>query len=303
MSDRRWDNPDWHEGMTLPSRKNKHKNGRKKKSQERTGRGEGTQTQQPDATHSALQEIQQAQAEATATAELQKPREIGAEAEGDVRAFSGGRAEAEAGVRTPRGARADARADAGVSSRTDTDEQAPSGLHTKAEADARVWRETDVDTPTAPPASEASAQSIVPEPTARSKSETRSDATTFVDDELISDEADQEGDLQPFFSRWQRVLIWSGTILVVLFVLAWGKIGYVHHVPDLVRQNVTAYDRGPAFLIIKPWWFGPPVIDLTEYTRSGETPDWDIYRARLGDYAGVVDNPEVLWYFQEDILP
>ncbi|PWK16543.1 hypothetical protein [Tumebacillus permanentifrigoris] len=114
--------------------------------------------------------------------------------------------------------------------------------------------------------------------------------------------AGDDVDPPPFFTTWQRVMLWTGTALVTLCILAWGKIGYVHNVPDIVRHNVSAYDRGPAFLVVKPWWFGPPVIDLAQYDRPEETPNWELYHARLGDYAGIVENPHVLWYYRSDFL-
>ncbi|KEO81330.1 hypothetical protein EL26_21495 [Tumebacillus flagellatus] len=114
--------------------------------------------------------------------------------------------------------------------------------------------------------------------------------------------AGTDGELQPFFSTWQRVLLWTGTVLVTIVVLLWGKIGYVHHIPDLVRDNVPAYQHDAGYLVLKPWWFGPPVLDLNTYARDTERPDWELYKARLGDYAAIVDNPYILWKFAEDPL-
>ncbi|MBL0385088.1 hypothetical protein JJB07_00390 [Tumebacillus sp. ITR2] len=195
MSDRNWDNPDWHEGMTLPSRKAKH-------NRKKTTRAAKKEQQQS----AALQEIQQAREEATATSAAMVP--------------------------------------------------------------------------TLDPAS----SQVVP-PVVEEQAE------------------DADGELQPFFKTWQRVLLWIGTILAMLFVLAWGKIGYVHHVPDIVRENVPAYNHGTsAYLVLKPWWFGPPVLDLNNYYHEADRPDWENYKARLGDYSSIVDNPHVLWTFPDDLM-
>jgi hypothetical protein len=237
MSDdrQRWDNNDWHEGMTLPSRKDKHKSRSKKKAKQSEPKPETR------ATEPVVKEER-----ATEPLERESSDSLTASAE-----------------------------------------------------------DMAVDHPALQEIEQARAEATA----ASAVGMTEPDVTWAERQALLDDRAHQEKaagddvDPPPFFSTWQRVLLWTGTVLVTLFVLAWGKLGYVHNVPDLVRSNVPAYDSGPAFLVLKPWWFGPPVLDLAQYNRETETPNWDLYHARLGDYAGIVDNPHVLWYFQEDILP
>ncbi|MGB8955579.1 MAG: hypothetical protein WCC10_09405 [Tumebacillaceae bacterium] len=107
---------------------------------------------------------------------------------------------------------------------------------------------------------------------------------------------DEDG---PILTRWQRLLLFVVVPVVILGVIVWGKIAYVHHVPQLVRDNVPAYASGEGFLVVKPWWFGPPVYELGSYPQANDFP---MYQTRMGDHAPLVDDPFVLWRFQQDIL-
>lgn len=115
-------------------------------------------------------------------------------------------------------------------------------------------------------------------------------------DMLWSGDEDEDG---PILTKWQRLLLFVVVPVVILGVLVWGKIAYVHHVPQLVRDNVPAYASGEGFLVIKPWWFGPPIYDLDSYPQ---TNDFTMYQTKMGDYAPLVEDPFVLKRFQQDIL-
>jgi hypothetical protein len=115
-------------------------------------------------------------------------------------------------------------------------------------------------------------------------------------DMLWGDDENEDG---PILTKWQRLLLFVVVPVVILGVVAWGKIAYVHHVPQLVRDNVPAYASGEGFLVIKPWWFGPPVYELDSYPQ---TNDFTMYQTKMGDYATLVEDPFVLWRFQKDIL-
>lgn len=113
------------------------------------------------------------------------------------------------------------------------------------------------------------------------------------------DEDDEE--TEPVIGKWTYRLLLTFVPILLLLVLAYGKLGYVHQVPDLVRQNVTAYEQGEGFLILKPWWFGPPVYKLDSYL-SGPDTTFPQYQLNLHDFAAIVDQPIVLWRFQDDFL-
>ena len=115
-------------------------------------------------------------------------------------------------------------------------------------------------------------------------------------DLLWGDDEDEDG---PLLSVRQRLLLFVLVPLVILAVFIWGKIAYVHQVPELVRDNVPAYASGEGFLVIKPWWFGPPVYELDAYPQ---TNDFTMYQTKMGDHAPLVEDPIVLWRFQQDIL-
>lgn len=122
------------------------------------------------------------------------------------------------------------------------------------------------------------------------------------------DTASEEDEARPFYSRWQWALLMFFTPAVILLTLAYGRLGYVHDVPDHVRSQVPAYQQGEAFLVLKPWWFGPPIFTLDDYkVPSSDYPlsraDYFArYKIELGDYARIVDGPRVLWTFRQDLL-
>jgi len=115
-------------------------------------------------------------------------------------------------------------------------------------------------------------------------------------DLLWGGDEDEDG---PVLTVRQRLLLFVLVPLVMLAVLIWGKIAYVHQVPELVRANVPAYASGEGFLVIKPWWFGPPVYKLDSYPPAN---DFTMYQTKMGNHAPLVVDPFVLWRFQQDIL-
>ena len=122
------------------------------------------------------------------------------------------------------------------------------------------------------------------------------DVTAEERDWLLGENDDEDGSI---LTIWQRLLLFVAVPLVLLGVLIWGKIAYVHQVPDLVRDNVPAYSSGEGFLVLKPWWFGPPIYQLDSYPQAN---DFKMYQIRMGDHAPLVEDPYVLWTFPEDIL-
>jgi hypothetical protein len=109
-----------------------------------------------------------------------------------------------------------------------------------------------------------------------------------------------EVDPEPVIGKWTYRLLMFFIPVILIVVLAYGKLGYVHQVPKLVRENVPAYEQGEGFLILKPWWFGPPVYALDEYGE--DATDFQRYRLNLHDFKGIVEEPVVLWRFQKDVL-
>ena len=127
-------------------------------------------------------------------------------------------------------------------------------------------------------------------------------------DDFSDEDAADEDENRGFFKTWQWYLLMTFTPIIIVLVVAYGKIGYVHAIPDSVRDQVPAYRHGEGFVVLKPWWFGPPVFTLDEYqiepgpaTETAE--EWfDRYKVELGDYRGIVEDPQVLWSVQTDPL-
>lgn len=111
----------------------------------------------------------------------------------------------------------------------------------------------------------------------------------------------EEEDSAPVFAKWKIALLIVLTPIVLVVILAWGKLAYVHQVPAFVQQQVPAYQQGKGFLILKPWWFGPPIFTLDHYERT-DGEDFVHWKIQLNDYAAVVDDPTVLYTFPDDIL-
>ncbi|ASS73606.1 hypothetical protein CIG75_00515 [Tumebacillus algifaecis] len=116
-----------------------------------------------------------------------------------------------------------------------------------------------------------------------------------------ADTVQVEEETEPVIGKWTYRLLMIFVPLVLIGVLAYGKLGYVHQVPELVRDNVSAYEQGEGFLVLKPWWFGPPVYKLDEYVGSAGS-DFYRYQLNLRDFAKIVEEPIVLWRFQKDFL-
>jgi len=127
---------------------------------------------------------------------------------------------------------------------------------------------------------------------------TPKDVVTQEEIDLLLQEQAEEVERQ---GRWQRRILAIVLPLALLTVLVWGKIGYVHNVPDLVRGQVSAFHQGQGFLILKPWWFGPPVFSLTDY-MSYDVETLDRLKLKMGSYSEVLHDPLVIWTFESDVL-
>ncbi|HEU4962480.1 MAG TPA: hypothetical protein VFV52_01275 [Bacilli bacterium] len=140
-------------------------------------------------------------------------------------------------------------------------------------------------------------------PSRRSRHEQEREALLHWPRELSEEgaKAEAEAEADKPLATWKVALLIVFGVLVGLVVAAWGKIGYVHHVPAFVQERVPQYTQGEAFLVVKPWWFGPPVFDLSDY-EAADTGDYKKYKMQLGGYAGLLDKPEILWRLKEDVL-
>ncbi|MGZ4106353.1 MAG: hypothetical protein ACXVDE_02795 [Tumebacillaceae bacterium] len=118
----------------------------------------------------------------------------------------------------------------------------------------------------------------------------------------VQEELDQAAeDSGPVIAKWKIALVILLAPIVLVIILAWGKLAYVHQVPKFVLQQVPAYQTGQGFLILKPWWFGPTIFTLEQYPRT-DGEDFVHWKIQLNDYEAVVQDPTVLYTFPEDIL-
>lgn len=94
---------------------------------------------------------------------------------------------------------------------------------------------------------------------------------------------------------WSR----AGTyFLVALCLTFWAKFAFVYDVPPAIRQGSLLNVR--AYVVVKPWWFGPPVFDLGAYistynlTRTTVGP-YALLTVRLGRYSDILNPSGIIW--------
>lgn len=94
---------------------------------------------------------------------------------------------------------------------------------------------------------------------------------------------------------WAR----AGTYFVVVLSLAfWAKFAYVYDIPADVRQGVLGSVR--SYVVVKSWWFGPPVFDLQSFDPGSDPSSLDIspealLAIRLGRYRSILNPSEIIW--------
>lgn len=86
-----------------------------------------------------------------------------------------------------------------------------------------------------------------------------------------------------------------GATLFLCFAF-WAKFAAVYDVPTFAQTGPLTHVS--AYVAVKPWWFGPPVFDLGQYTGTDAAFLVDptaILLSRLGRYHGIVVGPQMVW--------
>lgn len=87
-------------------------------------------------------------------------------------------------------------------------------------------------------------------------------------------------------------------VIIFLLIAFWAKFAVVYDIPSYAQRGpLVAVQR---YVAVKPWWFGPPVFDLS---NSGATPQQSFYANHpyqyllhtLGRYQSVVTSPQFIW--------
>ncbi|MCL6488586.1 MAG: hypothetical protein K6T76_06575 [Alicyclobacillus mali] len=93
---------------------------------------------------------------------------------------------------------------------------------------------------------------------------------------------------------WTRAL---AAFAVALMFVFWARFAYVYDIPDyaaaFLPPHVTAY------ITVKTWWFGPPVIDVGAYEPDfgamTVSDPYDVLLQNMGSYATVLSHPRIVW--------
>jgi hypothetical protein len=98
----------------------------------------------------------------------------------------------------------------------------------------------------------------------------------------------------------RSIRFWSkfcAFVICLLLVSFWAKFALVYNVPTYAQKGVLS--QVDAYITVKPWWFGPPVFDLSTYRVSAdEMADlnpYDMLMEQLGKYSAILSQPQFVW--------
>jgi hypothetical protein len=96
---------------------------------------------------------------------------------------------------------------------------------------------------------------------------------------------------------WGRVASFIGFLLAIGF---WAKFAFVYNIPTYAASS-GPLENTVAYVTVKPWWFGPPVFDLSQYANRDPVQlniandPYAYLLLQLGKYSSVVEYPEIVW--------
>lgn len=111
-------------------------------------------------------------------------------------------------------------------------------------------------------------------------------------------------------ARLQRIRLWktirnarfwgrTALVLVLLCTLVfWSKYAIVYDIPDFAQRSRLAHVQ--MYVTEKPWWFGPPVFDVSSYGPASDqlvdnTTAYSLLLDKLGRYQDVLLYPRFVW--------
>jgi hypothetical protein len=93
---------------------------------------------------------------------------------------------------------------------------------------------------------------------------------------------------------WTKFCLFAFGLLLVSF---WAKFAFVYNIPAYAQRGVLSHVG--AYITVKPWWFGPPVFDLSAYQVPADEMvnlnPYDLLMERLGKYSGILSQPQFVW--------
>jgi hypothetical protein len=76
----------------------------------------------------------------------------------------------------------------------------------------------------------------------------------------------------------------------------WWKFIYVYDLPDYIQPQ---YPHMKGYIALKPWTFGPPILDVRSYGNPHKQIEIENFLIRLDLYKDVIENPFIIWGFKE----
>ena len=93
---------------------------------------------------------------------------------------------------------------------------------------------------------------------------------------------------------WSRSALGLAALMAMAF---WARFAVVFDIPPSLQTGPLSRVR--AYVVVKPWWFGPPAFDIAQTVREdgGNTtvPSFTRVADAPGPYQDVWSDPNILW--------
>lgn len=91
-----------------------------------------------------------------------------------------------------------------------------------------------------------------------------------------------------------RTFYFAVTSFALVLLVFWAKFAIVYGVPVFLDQG--SLSGASAYVVLKSWWFGPPLFNLSEFVVPGALNQAHALANQLGRYAEIVTNPGEIVY-------
>lgn len=83
-----------------------------------------------------------------------------------------------------------------------------------------------------------------------------------------------------------RATLVVGGVAVVTATAFWARFALIYHLPPYLQQGTLLHVS--AYVALKPWWFGPSVFNLAQYTPQPSSDSVQGLAAALGNYRDII---------------
>ncbi|MCI0183305.1 MAG: hypothetical protein OWR52_10995 [Acidibacillus sp.] len=96
-----------------------------------------------------------------------------------------------------------------------------------------------------------------------------------------------------FVRGMRRAVYMTVFLMIVVTVSFWAKCAVVYDVPAYMQVGQLTHAQ--AYVVYKPWWFGPPLFNLAKYPVLNPMNPEQSLAMQLQQYSEIVDNPTILY--------